>query len=102
MAKPKQAELRGRNARWQRALQAGRLLIVQPKRAEIATLLSVPRAAQRIGMTRQGLMKAICKGDLPVVMVGEQLLVRPADADNYQPTHKSGRPRAQHPTRLNA
>jgi len=52
--------------------------------------LSVPQAADVIGMTRIAAYKAIKEGRLPHVKVGNVLLVKKADAEEYRRAREAG------------
>jgi excisionase family DNA binding protein len=45
------------------------------------SLLSIPDAARRIGISRAGLYRQIARGSLPLVKIGNRSLVDPADLD---------------------
>jgi excisionase family DNA binding protein len=58
---------------------------------EIEEPLSVPQAAEIIGVTRVAAYKAIQEGRLAHVRIGNVLLVRRADAEEYKRLRESGR-----------
>lgn len=58
-------------------------------------LLSIAEAAQRLGMSVDGLRKAATRGTLHVTWIGHQRVVEAAEVERYRLEHmgRRGRPR---------
>lgn len=63
-----------------RALAQGQSIDIQPVPRDLTTTV----AAQRIGISRPMLMKAIHSGELPAHKVGSHFRIRPEDADTFR------------------
>ena len=63
-----------------RALAQGQSIDIQPVPRDLTTTV----AAQRIGISRPTLMKAIRSGELPAHKVGSHFRIRPEDADTFR------------------
>ena len=63
-----------------RALAQGQSIDIQPVPRDLTTTA----AAQRIGISRPMLMKAIRSGELPAHKVGSHFRIRPEDADTFR------------------
>ena len=63
-----------------RALAQGQSIDIQPVPRDLTTTV----AAQRIGVSRPMLMKAIRSGELPAHKVGSHFRIRPEDADTFR------------------
>ena len=63
-----------------RALAQGQSIDIQPVPRDLTTTV----AAQRIGISRPMLMKAIRSGELPAHKVGSHFRIRPEDADTFR------------------
>ena len=63
-----------------RALAQGQSIDIQPVPRDLTTTV----AAQRIGISRPMLMKAIRSGELPAHKVGSHFRIRPEDADTVR------------------
>lgn len=63
-----------------RALAQGQSIDIQPVPRDLTTTV----AAQRIGISRPMLMKAIRSGELPAHKVGSHFRIRPEDADKFR------------------
>ena len=62
------------------ALAQGQSIDIQPVPRDLTTTV----AAQRIGISRPMLMKAIRSGELPAHKVGSHFRIRPEDADTFR------------------
>ncbi|WP_314660239.1 helix-turn-helix domain-containing protein [Rothia dentocariosa] len=62
------------------ALAQGQSIDIQPVPRDLTTTV----AAQRIGISRPTLMKAIRSGELPAHKVGSHFRIRPEDADTFR------------------
>jgi excisionase family DNA binding protein len=58
--------------------------------ADNAALISVPEAAQRLGLGMTKLRELIASGELRSVVVGTRRLLRPADLDAFASRQVSG------------
>lgn len=63
-----------------RALAQGQSIDIQPVPRDLTTTV----AAQRIGISRPMLVKAIRSGELPAHKVGSHFRIRPEDADTFR------------------
>lgn len=58
-------------------------------------LLTLPQVADRLQVSMSTVRRRIAAGELPVVAIGRNYRVRPADLDRYIETHVTAEPGKQ-------